>query len=513
MKANVFTAPELIEATYENIQARQHLNAYCGVRAKEDALREAEESQKRIERNIPLSRLDGIPVAIKDNILVRGLQTAGASEILDNFISPIDSTAVKKLRDAGAIVTGTANMDEMGMGSFGLYGYKGKMVRNPIDENHFAGGSSAGSAVVVKSYQALGALGTDTGGSVNVPGHCCGLFSMKPSYGRISRFGQILYSSSNETTGPFGHSINDVHTFFDTMQGPDQHDSNCFDFRNLSKIRDIERVTNTEIDSPGLLEGVRVGVLDEFNIEELDDRNRQIQELVIQQLKERGAIIKRISVPLMKYCLPFYFTLVPSEAATNLSRFDGLKYGRQPAFEPGEDLHDYMKRVRSSGLGLNVKRRVMLGNFLLSSKFEQYNEKVRTAQKVRRMLIEQWSKELEDKAIDFVMSPTTIGEEPKRIADVLSPRPGSESANPVAEFKMDYYSAFPNSLGIPSITIPIQETWGKDPKTGLKTSAYKFPGSVKIHAYFGEDYHLLRIAKQIEAMVEENGMAAAPDRT
>ena len=121
---------------------------------------------------------------------------------------------MKKLRDAGAIVVGSANMDEMGMGSFGLYGYEGKSVKNPIDEEHFAGGSSAGSAVIVKSYQALGALGTDTGGSVNYPAHCCGLFSMKPSFGRISRFGQILYSSSNETTGPFGHSINDVHAFF-----------------------------------------------------------------------------------------------------------------------------------------------------------------------------------------------------------------------------------------------------------------------------------------------------------
>ena len=134
--------------------------------------------------------------------------------IFIDFIAPIDSTAVKKLRDAGAIVVGSANMDEMGMGSFGLYGYEGKSVKNPIDENHFAGGSSAGSAVIVKSYQALGALGTDTGGSVNYPAHCCGLFSMKPSFGRISRFGQILYSSSNETTGPFGHSINDVHAFF-----------------------------------------------------------------------------------------------------------------------------------------------------------------------------------------------------------------------------------------------------------------------------------------------------------
>ena len=131
-----------------------------------------------------------------------------------DFIAPIDSTAVKKLRDAGAIVVGSANMDEMGMGSFGLYGYEGKSVKNPIDEDHFAGGSSAGSAVIVKSYQALGALGTDTGGSVNYPAHCCGLFSMKPSFGRISRFGQILYSSSNETTGPFGHSMNDVHAFF-----------------------------------------------------------------------------------------------------------------------------------------------------------------------------------------------------------------------------------------------------------------------------------------------------------
>jgi len=138
----------------------------------------------------------------------------------------------------------------------------------------------------------------------------------------------------------------------------------------MHKIRDIERIRNSEVDSPGLLEGIRVGVLDEFNIEELDDRNRNIQELTIQMLKDRGAIIKRMQVPLMKYCLPFYFTLIPSEAATNLSRFDGLKYGHQPVFKDGEDLHDYVTRIRSETFGLNVKRRVLLGNFLLSSKFE-----------------------------------------------------------------------------------------------------------------------------------------------
>ena len=223
-------------------------------------------------------------------------------------------------------------------------------------------------------------------------------------------------------------------------------------------------------------------------------------------LKDKGAIVKRMQVPLMKYCLPFYYTSIPAEAATNLSRFDGLKYGHQPEFREGEDLHAYVTRVRSETFGLNVKRRVMLGNFLLSSKFEQHNEKVRQAQKLRRMLIAQWCKEMEDKQIDFVMSPTTIGEEPTRITDVTNAP--KERRNPVYEFKMDYFTAFPNSLGIPSITLPVQETWGKDPDTGVRTSAYKFPSSVKIHSYFGEDYHLLRIAKQMEEMIEEAGMSA-----
>ena len=182
-------------------------------------------------------------------------------------------------------------------------------------------------------------------------------------------------------------------------------------------------------------------------------------------LKDRGAIIKRISVPLMTYCLPFYFTVVPSEAATNLSRFDGLKYGHQPDFLEGEDLMDYIVRVRSDTLGLNVKRRVVLGNFLLSSKFEKFNEKVRTAQKVRSLFISQWCEALERNDIDVVISPTAIGEEPPLISDFVNKPKDSNTLNPVYEFKSDYYTAFPNSLGIPSITLPIQETWGTSART------------------------------------------------
>ena len=178
------------------------------------------------------------------------------------------------------MVVGSANMDEMGMGSFGVYGVGG-VVRNPIDESYSAGGSSAGSAAAVRSYQALGALGTDTGGSVNYPAHCCGLASLKPSYGRISRFGQLLYSSSNETTGPMAHSIEDIHSLFSIMEGPDKNDSHCIDFTKLKKIRHMNRITDKSLSQEGILEGVKVGVLDEFNISELDDRNRNMQEKVL----------------------------------------------------------------------------------------------------------------------------------------------------------------------------------------------------------------------------------------
>ena len=221
--------------------------------------------------------------------------------------------------------------------------------------------------------------------------------------------------------------------------------------------------------------------MDEFNIEELDERNRTIQREFLLALKDQGAVLKRVSVPLVKYMLPLYYSLIPSEAATNLSRYDGIKYGHQPDFLPNEDLMEYVERVRSETFGPNVKRRVVLGNFLLSSKFESFNEKVRRAQKIRRLLITQWCTMMECNDIDIVVSPTTIGEEPPLIRDLQTAKP-----DPVKEFKMDYFTAFPNTLGIPSVTLPVHQ------------DSYKMPSSVKLHSYFGEDYHLLRAAKQIE---------------
>lgn len=181
-------------------------------------------------------------------------------------------------------------------------------------------------------------------------------------------------STLSSVSVSFNHLIS-----LDIIQGEDSLDSNCVDFSKIGRIRSLDRVTNRALEAPNILKGLRVGVLDEFNIEELDDRNRSLQKQTLLMLKERGAVLVRVSVPLMKYMLPFYFSLVPSEAATNLARFDGLKYGHQPDFKKSEDILDYVERVRTESFGLNVKRRVILGNFLLSSKFEHFNEKVRHA--------------------------------------------------------------------------------------------------------------------------------------
>jgi len=251
------------------------------------------------------------------------------------------------------------------------------------------------------------------------------------------------------------HSVADIHSIFDAIQGPCEHDSNSVDFTKIGKIRDMSRITDTSLIKPGMLNGLRVGVLDEFNISEMDPRNQKVQRQFIEMLKDRGAVIKRVSVPFMRYVLPFYFTLIPAEAATNLSRFDGLKYGAQPDFREGEDLREYVERVRSEGFGLNVKRRVMLGNYLLSDKA---NDKILQAQKIRRMFIMEWCQMMEKNAIDVIISPTAIRDMPPLVEN-KSASTKTSTRNPVYEFKSDYFTAFPNTLGIPSMTLPVQENW------------------------------------------------------
>ncbi|TNV79929.1 hypothetical protein FGO68_gene2537 [Halteria grandinella] len=492
----------LVEKSLHQIQSRENLNSFVNVRSQEELYREAEQSQERYDSGKPLSSIDGLPIAIKDNIFVKDMECTASSNILKGFRAPIDATVIKRLKAKGALIVGKTNMDEFGMGSLGMYGYdEKKIIKNPINEEYFAGGSSAGSAAAVRAEQALASLGTDTGGSVSYPAHCCGLYSLKPSYGRLSRFGQILYSSSNDVIGPMARTTDDLHSLFSIMEGEDVNDSNCINFQTISKIRNKERLSESRVE--GSLKGVRVGIVQEFDIEELDGRNRNMQEELKKLLKDRGAELVDVSLPLVKYALPFYFTLVPSEASSNLSRYDGLKYGHQFDFNASQssaqgktktELFDYIERVRSEAFGINVKRRVILGNFLLSSRFEDFNEKVIDAQKIRRLIIEEYCSVFEKGNIDMIISPVVIGERPPKISDVIGQ---SEKKNPVYEYKMDYYTAYPNATGTPAITIPVQEA---DQRYG------EFPTSFKIQGCFGEDYHLLRIAKQIEKALKEAKM-------
>ena len=267
------------------------------------------------------------------------MQCSAASRSLEGYVAAEDSTSVRRLRNAGSLIVGTANMDEFGMGSYGQNGYKGSMVRNPINEEYFPGGSSAGSAAAVKSYQALGSLGTDTGGSIGMPSHCCGLFGLKPSFGRVSRHGLILYSSSSDVNGPLAHSTSDLFHIFNEIQGADENDSNCIDFGHLNpqtyrdeyKSRVLDQSTlDLQTDEQIDLKGLKIGILEEFQVSEMDGRNKSIQKQVLELLESYGAQISIISIPLLKYALPYHYSLVPSEAASNLARIDGIRYGYQP---------------------------------------------------------------------------------------------------------------------------------------------------------------------------------------
>jgi aspartyl-tRNA(Asn)/glutamyl-tRNA(Gln) amidotransferase subunit A len=384
--ARHFTAMDLADECWSNIDKNAHLNAFVTKRAKEDTMREAEAANKRYQEGTSSGPLDGVPIAIKDNIFVKGLQASAASKALKGFIAPVDATTTRRLKSQNAIVMGTANMDEFGMGSYGEQGYDGTMVKNPINPEYFPGGSSAGSAASVGSYQVLGSIGTDTGGSIGQPSHCCGLFGLKPSFGRASRFGKILYSSSQDVNGPLCHSALDVYHMFHAIQGADEADSNCVDFSTLnpSVYRDADksRVLDTscldlEKETSPNLKGITVGVVEEFQIRERDDRNRSVQRRVLELMEEYGAEVKVISLPLFKYVLPYHYSLLPSEAASNMARYDGIRYGYQPeifekghneaAADPQSDLFEFISRTKTAAFGINVKRRVVLGNFLMSS--------------------------------------------------------------------------------------------------------------------------------------------------
>lgn len=393
---------------------------------KEKLLELGVESQKRYDENLP-RLLEGIPVVIKDNMVSFGEKTSASSKILANYEGVYDAFVVKKLKEAGAIIIGKANMDEFAMGSTTKTSFV-KETKNPWDLSRTPGGSSGGSASCISAGQAILSLGSDTGGSIRQPASFNGIVGLKPTYGRVSRYGLIAFASSLDQIGPLGKDVDDVALMFSAIEGYDEMDSTSVKREKENFFEDINKG----------ISGLKVGVPKEYFQEGLNEEFKNFMNLSIKKFKELGAEIVEVSLPHSQYAAPTYYIIAPAEASSNLARFDGIRYGyRASDFSGIEDL--YIKS-RSEGFGDEVKRRIMIGTYVLSAGF--YDAYYKKAQKVRRIIKNDFDEVFQK--VDILLTPATTGtafrlDEPK---------------TPVELYLEDIYTIPANLAGLPGLVVP-----------------------------------------------------------
>jgi aspartyl-tRNA(Asn)/glutamyl-tRNA(Gln) amidotransferase subunit A len=424
-----FTAKEVITSLFQRIYEKEPLIDGYLTLCPEEALAQAEETDERIRRGEQIGRLGGVPVAVKDNICTDGIKTTCASKMLHDFIPPYDATVVKKLKAAGAIIIGKTNMDEFAMGS-STENSAFKKTRNPWDRERVPGGSSGGSAAVVSAGMAPVALGSDTGGSVRQPAAFCGVVGLKPTYGLVSRFGLVAFGSSLDQIGPIARNVKDIALVLEVIQGEDELDS--------TSVR--HPITEDYI---GCIEdgvkGMKIAVPVEFFKSGLDEEIAVCIKESIEKLKALGAVVEDISLPITEEGLSAYYIISSAEASSNLARFDGIRYGYRT--EEFKDLDELMEKSRSEGFGEEVKRRIMLGTFALSSGY--YDAYYNRAQKLRKKIKEQFINVFE--GYDLILSPTS---------PVLPFKIGEKSSDPMEMYLADIYTININLAGVPAISMP-----------------------------------------------------------
>jgi aspartyl-tRNA(Asn)/glutamyl-tRNA(Gln) amidotransferase subunit A len=409
--------------------------------------------------------LGGIPIAIKDNINVLGQPCTCGSKFLENFISPYDATVIRKLRAAGAIPFGRMNQDEFAMGS-STENSALQTTRNPHDPSRIPGGSSGGSAAAVADLTAIAALGSDTGGSIRQPASHCGVVGLKPSYGRVSRYGLVAFASSLDQIGPLTQRVEDAALILQAIAGGDPLDSTCLD----APVPDYLSSLNDGV------KGLKLGIPKEYFGEGIDPGVRKNVEAAIQKLAAQGAEIVEISLPHTEHAVATYYVIAPAEASSNLSRFDGIRYGHRAA-NPA-DILDLYKKSREEGFGPEVKRRIILGTYVLSSGY--YDAYYSRAQKVRTLIRRDFENAFQQ--VDAILSP--VAPSPAR-------KIGGFSDDPLHEYLSDIFTLAANLAGIPGISIPCGTTdfdGGKDLPVGLQILA----------PHLGEA-KLLQIAKAAES--------------
>ena len=424
-----FTAVEIITSLFERIhEVEPKIDGYLTL-CEEDALHQAKKIDEKVSKGETLGKLAGIPIAIKDNICTDGIKTTCASKMLQDFIPPYDATVVKNLKAEDAIIIGKTNMDEFAMGS-STENSSFKNTKNPWATDRVPGGSSGGSAAVVGSGMAPISLGSDTGGSIRQPAAFCGVVGLKPTYGLVSRFGLIAFGSSLDQIGPFGKTVKDAALTLEVIQGEDKLDSTSV------KQKFTEDYLSTIENG---IKGMRIAVPAEFFKPGLDEEIATSIKESIEKFKALGAIVEEISLPITEEGLSAYYIISSAEASSNLARFDGIRYGYRT--EDFANLDELIEKTRSEAFGEEVKRRIMLGTYALSSGY--YDAYYNRAQKLRKRIKEEFNAVF--KKYDIILSPTS---------PVLPFKIGEKSKDPVEMYLADIYTININLAGIPALSMP-----------------------------------------------------------
>lgn len=434
IKEKEISVREALDAVFAQIdQTEDRYHAYVTL-DKEGAYKQADAVQEKIHKGELTGALAGVPVAIKDNMCTKGLLTTCSSKILENYIPTYTASAVQNLTDAGCVIIGKTNMDEFAMGSTTETSYYG-VTRNPHNPDHVPGGSSGGSAAAVALNECFFALGSDTGGSIRQPSAFCGITGMKPTYGTVSRYGLIAYGSSLDQIGPMTKNVTDCAAVLETIASYDKKDSTSmkreeYDFTS-ALVRDVK--------------GLRIGLPKDYFGEGLDSEVKAAIFKAAETFKRMGAIVEEFDLGLVQYAIPAYYIIASAEASSNLERFDGVKYGYRTK-EYG-DLHSMYKKTRSEGFGSEVKRRIMLGSFVLSSGY--YDAYYLKALKTKALIKQEFDKAFEK--YDIILAPA---------APTTAPLLGSSLQDPIKMYLSDIYTISANLAGIPGLSIPC----GKDNK-------------------------------------------------
>lgn len=454
LKSKKFSSVDLAEIYFNRIKKiNPEFNVYV-YESYDDALSAAKIADEKIARG-DSTALTGIPCAIKDNFCTKGIRTTCCSKILENFTPAYDATAVSRLRGHGALILGKTNLDEFACGGSTEYSCFGP-TRNPWDVLRVSGGSSGGSAAAVASDLCLFALGSDTGGSIRCPASFCSCVGLKVTYGRVSRSGVVAMASSWDTIGPFAKTVEDAAIVLQAIAGHDERDSTTPDKPVPDYLKNIGAGVS----------GLKIGIPKEYFGEGIRAEVREIVMNAVKELEKAGAKIIEISLPMTKYAIAVYYIAMPAELSANLARFDGIRFGRKPKSE-GKDLFDYYLAARGEGFGDEIKRRIMIGTYVLSAGY--YDAYYLKAQRVRTLII----KDFEDafKKVDVMIAPVTPS---------FAYKIGEKCGDPLAMYMEDALTVPINAAGVPALALPAGFTKGDGDKTGGGGSGKSLPVGMQI---------------------------------